>query len=153
RLIDEPVLPLAMLTNRTVAVSSAALFLSTFAVFAAVVFLPQYLQIVRGYSATNAGLLLLPMMLMMALSATVVGRVITATGTYKVFPIIGSAITAASLVGFALMDGQTSALVVGALASVFGLGFGMIGEVLILAVQNEVSGRDIGTAMGAANLF
>src|SRR5262245_59385778 len=153
RLTDEPVLPLTMLTNRTVAVSSATLFLSTFAVFGAVVFLQQYLQIVRGYSATNAGLLLLPMMLMMALSATVVGRVITATGTYKVFPILGSAIAAASLAGFALMNGQTPALVVAALTSLFGLGFGMIGEVLILAVQNEVSGRDLGTAMGAANLF
>jgi EmrB/QacA subfamily drug resistance transporter len=153
RRVKEPVLPLALLANRTVALSSATLFVSTFAVFGAVVFLPQFLQTVRGESATDAGLLLLPMMLMTALSATLVGRLISATGRYKVFPIVGSAIAAATLVGFATIDGATSPLVIGALMAGFGFGFGMIGEVMIVAVQNVVDGRDIGTAMGAANLF
>lgn len=149
----EPVLPLVMLANRTVALSSATLFLSTFAVFGAVVFLPQFLQTVRGESATDAGLLLLPMMLMTAVSATVVGTRISQTGKYRIYPIVGSAIAAVTLVGLALIDRATSPLVVVALVAGFGFGFGMIGEVMILAVQNVVDGRDIGTAMGAANLF
>ena len=149
----DPVLPLTMLADRTVALSSATLFLSTFAVFGAVVFLPQFLQTVRGSDATSAGSLMVPMMLMTAVSATIVGRAITATGMYRVFPILGAAISTAALVGFALIDAETPLLIVGALMAAFGFGFGMIGEVMILAVQNAVSGRDIGTAMGAANLF
>jgi EmrB/QacA subfamily drug resistance transporter len=149
----DPVLPLTMLADRTIALSSATLFLSTFAVFGAVVFLPQFLQTVRGDDATTAGSLMLPMMLMTALSATIVGQAISATGRYRIFPVVGSAISAAALAGLALIDKETPLPIIVTLTASFGFGFGMIGEVMLLAVQNAVHGRDIGTATGAANLF
>jgi EmrB/QacA subfamily drug resistance transporter len=153
RRAPEPVLPLALLANPVLAVCSATLFFSTFAFFAAVVFLPLFLQLVRGDTATNAGLLLLPMMLSITLSAAVSGRIISATGRYKAFPITGLAVMAATLSLFAGMDRGTARLVTGLLMALFGLGFGMIGEVLILAVQNAVPPRELGTATGAVNLF
>jgi EmrB/QacA subfamily drug resistance transporter len=149
----EPVLPLVLLGNRAVLVCSATLFFSTCAFFAAVVFLPLFIQLVRGDTATTAGLLLLPLMLAITLSAAVSGRFISATGRYRFFPIVGLAVMAATLPLFAGMDQDTGPLVTGLLMALFGLGFGMVGEVLILAVQNEVPPRELGTAMGAVNLF
>lgn len=149
----EPVLPLALLRNTILAISSATLFFSTCAFFAAVVFLPLFLQLVRGETATRSGLLLLPMMLGSTVSAASSGRVISWTGRYKWFPVVGLALMAVTLVLFSQMGIATAPLTTGLVMALFGLGFGMVGEVLILAVQNAVDRRELGTATGTANLF
>jgi EmrB/QacA subfamily drug resistance transporter len=149
----EPVLPLSLLTNPVIVISSATLFLSTCAFFAAVVFLPLFLQLVRGGTGTSSGLLLLPMMLGSTLSATVSGRLISASGRYKWFPLAGLALMAVTLWFFSTMGPLTDAQSTAIAMAVFGVGFGMVGEVMILAVQNAVDLPEIGTATGAANLF
>jgi predicted MFS family arabinose efflux permease len=149
----EPVLPLPLLRNPILAISSAALFFSTSAFFAAVVFLPLFLQLVRGDTATSSGLLLLPLMLGTTVSAASSGRVISWTGRYKWFPVVGLALMAVTLFSFSQMGTATAPLTTALLMALFGLGFGMVGEVLILAVQNAVDQHELGTATGAANLF
>ena len=149
----EPVRPLPPQRNPIVAISSAGLFFATSAFFAAVVFLPVFIQLVRGDTATSSGLLLLPLMLATTLSAASSGHIISRTGRYKWFPLIGLALMAITLFSFAQLDAATPPLTMGLLMALFGLGFGMVGEVLILAVQNAVDQRDLGTATGAANLF
>ena len=149
----EPVLPLALLRNTVLSICSATLFFSTCAFFAAVVFLPLFFQVVRGETATSSGVLLLPMMLGATLSAASSGRIISWTGRYKWFPVVGLALMAITLVFFSQMGTATAPLTTGVVMALFGLGFGMVGEVLILAVQNAVDRRELGTATGTANLF
>jgi predicted MFS family arabinose efflux permease len=153
RRAPEPVLPLTLLRNPTIAISSAMLFFSTSAFFAAVVFLPHFLQLVRGDTAASSGLLLLPMMLGATVSAAGSGRTIGWTGRYKCFPIVGLALMAVTLLLFSQMGAATAPLTIAPLMALFGVGFGMVGEVLIVAVQNAVDQRELGAATGAANLF
>ena len=149
----EAVLSLALLRNPVLVISSATLFLSTGAFFAAIVFLPLFLQLVRGDTAGTSGLLLLPMMFGTTLSAAASGRVISWTGRYKYFPVVGLALMAITLYLFAGMSTSTDPLYTAVLMAVFGVGFGMVGDVLILAVQNAVAQQDLGSATGTANLF
>jgi EmrB/QacA subfamily drug resistance transporter len=150
---SEPVLPLTLLRNPVLAISSATLFLSTCAFFGAIVFLPIFLQLVRGDTGTSSGLLLLPMMLGTTISATASGTLISWSGRYKIFPIVGLALMTIALCMFAQMGPATEPLDTAPLMLLFGSGFGMVGEVMIVAVQNGVQQRDLGTATGAANLF
>lgn len=147
RSAPEPVLPLALLGNPVIVASSATLFFTTCAFFAAIVFLPLYFQLARGETGTGSGLLLLPLMLGSTLSAAASGSIISWTGRYKLFPITGLTLMAVTLYLF----GQVGPSPL--LMAAFGLGFGMVSEVMILAVQNAVNPQDIGTATGVANLL
>ncbi|HEX6513360.1 MAG TPA: MDR family MFS transporter [Chloroflexota bacterium] len=149
----EPIMPPSLLRNRVLAVSSATLFFSTCAFFAAIVFLPLFFQLVRGDTATNSGLLLLPLMFGATLSAAATGRIVTWSGRYKIFPVLGLALMAAMLALFARMGSTAAPAASALLMAMFGLGFGMVGEVLLQAVQNAVERRELGTATGTANLF
>jgi len=153
RQAPEPILPLAMLHDPVVGVTSATLFLGACAFFAAIVFLPLYLQIVAGESATTAGLLLLPMLLSITFASAASGRIISWTGRYKLFPIGGLAMIAMGLFLMSGMGPSTSHLNSSLYMVLFGLGYGCVAEVLVLAIQNAVDRKDLGTAMGAANLF
>jgi EmrB/QacA subfamily drug resistance transporter len=150
---SEPVLPLTLLRDPVLAISSATLFLSTCAFFGAIVFLPIFLQLVRGDTGTSSGLLLLPMMLGTTISATASGTLVSWSGRYKIFPVVGLALMTIALCMFAQMGPATEPLDAALLMLLFGSGFGMVGEVMIVAVQNGVQQRDLGTATGAANLF
>lgn len=149
----EPVLPLTLLRNPVIAVSSATLFFSTCAFFAAIVFLPLYFQLVRGETGTASGLLLLPLMLGSTLSAAGSGSIISWTGRYKWFPVVGLALMGLALYLFSQMQPDTPPLTTATLMAIFGLGFGTVGDVMILAVQNAVHPQEIGTATGLANLL
>jgi MFS family permease len=108
---------------------------------------------VTGASATGSGLLLLPLLLATTLTTAVVGRVITRTGRYKAFPVAGLGLMAVGLLLFAQMDADTSRGTAAVFMVVFGLGFGMVSQILVLAIQNAVDRRDIGIATASANLF
>jgi EmrB/QacA subfamily drug resistance transporter len=149
----EPILPLRLFRDPVFDVVSVVLFLTTCAFFAAIVFTPLYLQVVTGASATSSGLLLLPMMLAAATSTAVSGRLISKTGRYKRFPVAGLAIMAAGLLLLSRMDETTARPLVSLFLVVFGLGFGMVSQVLTVAVQNGVERSDIGIATASANLF
>jgi EmrB/QacA subfamily drug resistance transporter len=153
RAAADPVVPFGLLRTRTVAVASAALFLATAALFAITVFVPVFLQATTGASPTLAGLLLVPMMLGITLSTNVAGRRIARTGRYKRYPVAGLALMTAALVLLAVVAGHPSRTTTAIGLAVFGLGFGMVGQVLIVAVQNSVDRRQLGVAMAATSFF
>ena len=149
----EPIVPPRLFGEPVFVIVCAVLFLATLAFFAAIVFMPVFLQVVSGASATGSGLLLLPMLLGATTSTTVAGRIISRTGRYKAFPVAGLALMAAGLLGLSRMDAGTARSTASLLLVVFGLGFGMVSQVLTVAVQNAVERRDLGIATASANLF
>jgi EmrB/QacA subfamily drug resistance transporter len=153
RRAQEPILPLQLFRRPVFVIVSAALFLTTLAFFAVIVFMPVYLQVVTGASATASGLLLLPLMLAGTASTALSGRAMSRTGRYKAFPVTGLSVMAAGLVLLAQIGTHTSHVVVGAILVLFGIGFGMVSQVLTVAIQNDVERRDLGIATASANLF
>ena len=149
----DPIVPLHLLRTRPVAVASAALFLATASLFAITVFVPLFLQTATGASPTEAGLLLAPAMLGITVSTMLSGRSIARTGRYKHFPVAGLLLMSASLVLLAALTGEPSQLATGIGLVMFGLGFGMVGQVLIVAVQNSVERRELGVATATTGFF
>jgi EmrB/QacA subfamily drug resistance transporter len=149
----DPVVPFHLLRTGSVAVASAVLFLSIAALFSITVFVPLYLETTTGASPTAAGLLLIPAMLGITVTTTLSGRRIARTGRYKRFPIAGLAMMTAGLVLLAAFAGDPSRVAIGAGIAVFGLGFGMVTQVLILAVQNSVDRRELGIATATTGFF
>jgi EmrB/QacA subfamily drug resistance transporter len=149
----DPIVPLDLLRTRPVAVASVALFLATASLFAINVFVPLFLQATTGATPTEAGLLLVPAMLGITVSTNLAGRSISKTGRYKRFPVAGLALMTVGLVLLAALAGERSRTATGIGLAVFGLGFGMVGQVLIVAVQNSVERRQLGVAMATTSFF
>ncbi|MBV9800446.1 MAG: MFS transporter [Solirubrobacterales bacterium] len=153
RRASEPVLPLRLFRERVFVVVSAVLFITTLSLFAALVFLPLFLQLVTGASATQSGLLVLPLLLASAASTVASGWIMAATGRYKVFPLLGLVLMSVGLFLFATLGTNSSRAAAAMFMVVFGLGFGMVTQILMVAIQNAVDPREIGTATASANLF
>jgi EmrB/QacA subfamily drug resistance transporter len=149
----EPIVPLSLFRNRIFSASSAVGFAVGLALFGGIVYMPFYLQIVKGESPTGSGLQLTPMMAGVLISSIGSGRLISRYGRYRVFPIVGTAIMT---IGFLLLSrlGVGSSTTEASLYTlVVGLGIGMVMQVLILAVQNSVDRRMMGAATADAILF
>src|SRR3954470_16700292 len=149
----DPIVPLDLLRTPTVAIACAALFLATAALFAINVFMPLFLQRTTGATPTQAGLLLVPAMAGIALSTNLAGRLISRTGRYRRIPPLGLALMTVALLALALAAHHPSRWTAGLGLAVFGLGFGVVGQVLIVAVQNAVDRRQLGVAMAATSFF
>jgi len=149
----DPIVPFHLLRTRVVAVTSAALFLATAALFAVTVFVPVFLEAATGATPTEAGLLLAPAMLGITVSTTLSGRRIARTGRYKRFPLAGLALMAAGLVLLAAFADERSQLAAGVGLAVFGTGFGMVTQVLIVAVHNSVDRSELGVATAVTGFF
>jgi EmrB/QacA subfamily drug resistance transporter len=149
----DPIVPFRMLRTRTVAVASIALFLATAALFAVTVFVPLLLQTTTGASPLQAGLLMVPAMLGITLSTTIVGRRVARTGRYKRYPMAGLAVMSAALALLAVFSAHPSRTTTEIGLVVFGLGFGMVGQMLIVAVQNSVERRELGIATATTSYF
>jgi EmrB/QacA subfamily drug resistance transporter len=147
---SEPVLPPRLFRDPVFRVATATLFLIGVAMFGAIVFLPLFLQVVVGASATSSGLLLLPLMAGIVTSSVVVGRVISRTGRYKWYPVAGTALMTVAMVLLATMDAGTSRTTASWYVALLGVGLGTVMPVMILAVQNAAEQRDLGTATSAA---
>lgn len=150
RMGDEAILPLAMFRNRTVGVSSVASILIGVAMFGGLAALPLYLQIVKGATPTEAGLLLLPMTLGIMAGSVISGQIISRTGRYRKFPIIGSALLTVSLFAFHYVEFDTPLWQTMVVMVAFGLGLGFNFQPLTLAVQNAVPPQQIGVATSTA---
>jgi len=120
-----------------------------FAMFGAITFLPLNLQIVHGASPTSSGLQLVPMMLFMLVTSVITGRLVTNTGKYRKFPIIGTAVLAVGLFLCQFIGQHTPYWETAIFMAILGVGFGSTMQILILAVQNAVPYQDmgIGTSM------
>jgi EmrB/QacA subfamily drug resistance transporter len=153
RRAPDPIVPLNLLRMRPVAVSSVALFLTTAALFSITVFVPLYLQTTTHATPTQAGLLLVPMMIGITVSTNLAGLAMSKTGRYKRYPIIGLALMTVALVLLAAVVPHPSRTATAIGLVVFGLGFGMVGQVLIAAVQNSVPREQLGIAMATTTFF
>ncbi|MFE7576496.1 MDR family MFS transporter [Streptomyces sp. NPDC057521] len=149
----EPIIPLHIFRNRNFTLMSVVGFMAGFVMFGAVLFLPLYQQSVQHASATNSGLLLLPMLLSMMVVSLVVGRVTTSTGKYKIFPIVGSVLMVVGLFLLAQMDTGTSRFTSGLYMAVLGAGMGFLMQITMLVAQNSVELKDMGVASSSTTLF
>src|SRR3954447_21899657 len=149
----EPLLPLHLFRNRVFVVTSAIGFVIGFALFGALTYLPLFQQVVRGYSPTESGLQLIPVMAGVLLGSIGSGQIISATGRYKLFPIVGTAVAALGMILLARLDAGTSVLYAGTAMFIMGLGLGLVMQVLVLAVQNAVDYSELGVATSGATLF
>jgi EmrB/QacA subfamily drug resistance transporter len=151
RLAREPIIPLRLFSSPTFSLVSAGAFVVGATMFGAIVFLPVFLQLVTGASATAAGLLMTPLMGGIVLSSIVSGRLITRTGRYKRYPVAGTLLIAVALALLSTMDAATSRPEAGAFMAVLGIGLGMVMQNLILVAQNDVPASDLGVATATVN--
>jgi EmrB/QacA subfamily drug resistance transporter len=149
----EPIVPLGLFRNPVVRVTVVVLLAATACFFAASVFLPVYLQTVRGLAAAESGLLLLPMLLAITITTAVCGRLVSKTGRYKVFPVAGMAFVVLAMFLFSTLGADSNPLLASLYMVVMGVGFGAVGQVMIVAVQNVVPREQLGVTTATANLF
>ncbi len=149
----EPVLPLHLFSIRAFSVTSVVGFIVGFAMFGAVVYLPLFFQIVHGESPTISGLQLLPLLAGMVVFSTGSGLIITRTGRYRVFPIVGTALMTVGLFLLSRVGIGTSTIVVSLAMLVLGMGLGCVMQVLVLIVQNAVPYSELGVATSGATFF
>ena len=149
----EPIIPMSLFRNGIFTVSIILSLLSGIAMFASILYIPEYQQIVRGYSPTKSGLLMLPLILGLLLASIVSGRLTTKSGRYKIFPIFGTLVMAFGLWLFSHVTLATSQLMLAVWMAVIGIGLGSFMQVMTLAVQNAVDRRQLGTATSSATFF
>jgi MFS family permease len=115
--------------------------------------LPLYLQIVKGVSPTRAGLLLVPLVAGIMVGSIIAGQVISRTGRYRIFPIVGAMLLVVGMALFSQIDVDTHIWVIMLIAPIFGLGLGGNMQPLVLALQNSVPPQDMGVATSSATFF
>jgi len=153
RRAPEPILSLQLFRNRNFSLAAVVGFLLGFTMFGAINFLPLYQQVVQGASATNSGLLLLPMMAGMLVTSLVAGQLITRTGHYKTFPVLGGGFMVTGMVLLSTLTMTTGKLVTSVFMVVLGMGMGFLMQTTMLISQNSVSQKDLGVASSAATFF
>lgn len=149
----EPIMPMRLFRNRSFNTFGTLAIIAGFAMFGSIAFLPLFLQIVMGASATESAVLLLPFLIGIPVASAASGKAITALGKYRIFPIAG---TAAMFLGFYLLgatDADTPRAAAAGYLFVLGTGTGLVMQVLVLAVQNSVEYRDLGIATSSIIFF
>lgn len=149
----DPIIPLRLFRDRDFVLTSLIGVTIGIAMFSTVAYLPTFLQMVNGVSATESGLRMLPMVAGMLTATITTGRIIAATGRYKIWPILGTATVTVGLTLLSLMDADSSYAYNATGMLVLGLGVGMVMQNLVLIVQNTAPYRDLGTATSANNYF
>ena len=149
----EPIIPLSLFRNDVFSVASLLSFIIGIVMFGALIFLPEYQQLVRGDSATKSGLMLLPMVAGLMTASVTSGRIISKFGRYRRFPIIGTAVVTFAFFLFSHIAVDTNRVLLGIWMAVLGMGIGMVMPVLTLAVQNAVERKDLGTATSNVVFF
>ena len=149
----EPIVPLRLFKNDIFSVSVLLSLLSAIGMFGAIIFLPEYQQIVRGYSATKSGLLLLPLVGGLLVASIASGRLVSKFGRYRIFPIFGTIVMAIGFWLFSHVTVTSSQFTMSLWMIVLGLGIGSFMQVMTVAVQNSVDRRDLGTATSIVIFF
>jgi EmrB/QacA subfamily drug resistance transporter len=150
---EDPVIPLSLFRN-PIFVNATAIGLTLgLGMFAAIGFVPTFLQMSSGTSAAESGLLMLPMMAGLILTSVTSGILISKTGKYKLFPIVGTIVTGAAMVAMTSLSADTPVWLICVFLFFFGAGLGLIMQVVVLVVQNAVPASQIGTATSTNNYF
>ncbi|WP_245993429.1 MDR family MFS transporter [Nocardioides immobilis] len=153
RVASEPVVPLRLFRDRTIALATVASVMVGVAMFGATVYLGQYFQLSRGMTPTEAGLMSIAMVGGLLVSSTLTGRLITATGLWKRYLVGGTALVIVGLALLGTIDAETPLATVSAYMVVVGLGIGATMQNLVLAVQNTAPPRDLGAASSVVAFF
>ncbi|MFJ4713512.1 MDR family MFS transporter [Streptomyces sp. NPDC088785] len=154
RRAGEPLMPLSVFTgHRNYPLAMVMILVAGVVMFGAGLYLPLFQQTVQGASATDSGLLMLPMMIPVVIVSTIAGKVMSTTGRYKVFPVVGTLFLTAGLGLLATMDTGTSSALTGLYMVLVGIGLGCTLQMAGTIAQNSVPLRDMGAAMSAVNLF
>jgi EmrB/QacA subfamily drug resistance transporter len=149
----EPVMPLALFSDRNFNLTTIAALATGVAMFGAIAYMPTYLQMATEASATTAGLLMIPMMGCLLVASIVIGQVVSRTGRYKIWPILGSVIVAVGLALLSTLEPDAPTVLVCSYLGVLGLGLGASMQLLTLIVQNGFPLRMVGTATAGNNYF
>jgi len=150
---DDALIPLRLFRGRTFTVATMSSVIIGMGMFGAILVLPLYLQIVKGYSPTGAGLATLPLVLGIMAGSVISGQTISRTGRYKIFPIVGTGLMVVGLYLFSLIGADTPLWRTALIMPIVGLGLGGNMQPIILAIQNAVSPREIGVATSSVTFF
>ncbi len=153
RRATEPVLPLHLFSIRTFSIANLVAFIVGFAMFGAITYLPLFFQDVRGDSPTISGVELLPLMAGLLVVSIGSGQIISRTGRYRIFPILGTGVVTVSLFLLSRIGVGTPAVVSALYMLLFGMGLGSVMQVLVLIVQNAVPHNELGVATSGATFF
>ncbi|MFH8337369.1 MFS transporter [Streptomyces sp. AM6-12] len=153
RFAAEPLIPLRLFRDSVFNVTGLVGLVVGVALFGAASYLPTFLQMVDGASATGSGLLMLPMTAGIVVASLLSGQLISHTGRYKLYPVLGSAVSVVGMWLLSRLDAGTSRLEYSVWMAVLGAGIGLVMPVLVLAVQNSARPADLGTATSANNYF
>jgi EmrB/QacA subfamily drug resistance transporter len=149
----EPILPIRLFRSPVFSVCCVLSFIVGFAMLGALTFLPTFMQFVDGVSATVSGLRTLPMVAGLLLTSMGSGVLVSRTGRYKIFPVVGTAVMAVGFVLLSRMDAGTPLLAQSLYLFILGTGIGMCMQVLILIVQNTSSFDDLGVSTSGVTFF
>ncbi len=149
----EPIVPLRLFRNSVFSVSSVLSLITGAVMFGAIIFLPQYLQYVRGVSPTMSGLRLLALLVGILTTSIGSGYLISKLGRYKVYVVAGTAIMAVGMYLMSLIGVSTSALALDAMMLIVGAGLGLFMQTLVLATQNSIDMADMGVGTSAITFF
>jgi EmrB/QacA subfamily drug resistance transporter len=153
RRAEEPILPLRLFRHPSFSLANAATFVLGFAMFGSIIYVPLYLQIVKGASPTRSGLLMLPMMAGVIFTSIISGRLISKIGRYKWFPVAGTAVMGTGLLLFTTLQVTTPLWQAFIYMTIIGIGLGLAMQPLILGVQNSLELRDMGAGTSSATFF
>lgn len=153
RRAKEPLIPLHLFRSRTVVLAVLASVAVGIAMFGTTVFLSQYLQLARGKTPTESGLLSIPMVIGLFASSTIIGRRISETGRYKHWMVLGGALLTIGLLLMGTLDERTSLVELGAFMLLIGAGVGMLMQNLVLVVQNAIPIEDMGAGSSLIAFF
>lgn len=151
--VTEPLLPLRLFKDVTFRVSGVLGLLISMALFGVIAFVPVFFQVAKGATATESGLLTTPMMVGIVTTAIFSGRMISQTGRYRFYPIFGTAVVACGLFALSNVGNETSFWLIGISLFAMGTGVGLVMQVTLLAVQNAIDARDMGTATAGVTFF
>ncbi|MER6167619.1 MDR family MFS transporter [Streptomyces violaceorubidus] len=149
----EPIIPLRLFRNPTIALASVASLFVGIALFAGTVFFSQYFQLARGDSPTKSGLMTIPFIAGLFLSSTFSGRIITRTGKWKGWLLAGGVLLTAGLALLGMLRYDTPYLYIASCMALMGLGVGMTLQNLVLCTQNQVTPSDLGAASSTVTFF
>ncbi|NJC69253.1 MFS transporter [Planosporangium thailandense] len=149
----EPIIPLRLFRRPTFSVANAAGFILGFGMFGSIIYVPLYLQIVKGASPTSSGLLMLPMMVGIIFTSIVSGQMISRLGRYKWFPVVGTLVMALGMFLFSRIGVDTALWKSFIPMVVIGIGLGLAMQPLVLAVQNALDLHDMGAGTSTSTFF
>ena len=149
----DPILPWSILTNRTFIVSTAVGMLAMGGMIGVMSYLPTYLQMVYGYSATASGLLLVPITIGMLVSSILSGILVSRTDRYKIYPVLGPLVAAGASFWLSRLTTTSPVWQISAATFFMGAGIGMFFQLLVTVVQNAIEARHLGTATSGNNFF